>query len=697
MLTGIQRWLTSFFLALIISMPTHAAGFSASFDNADIGEFINTVSASLDKTIIIDPAVKGKVSVRSYKELNEEQYYQLFLSVLEVHGYVVIEQGKDILKVIRDKDGKTAALPLVSESLVSESLVSEKNSASDRLVTWVVPVNNVPVRELSPILRQLNASYGNVVHFNPANIIIITGHSANVQRLVSIIERIDRKGIKEVEVVQLQHTSATEMTRILTSIYLDKTSKSASMTTIVANEQGNQVILAGHADLLGRMKQLALQLDQERSAKTGNSRVFYLRYAKATDLKPVLEGAGELSGAGGKSKTSSSGKEFSINVHEQNNALVITAKPDMMKTLAGLIEELDIRRAQVMVEAIIAEVSDGDGINLSFQLANDKGSVMQFQDGSSVPIGEIIYGLKEAEPTKGTVVYEDGVKTENPDTPGDYTALANALSQVSGAAFSITSGDWTALLQAVTTSSKSNILSTPSLMTLDNQPAFFIVGDEVPTLTGSTSSSNNDNPYQTIERKQVGIKLQVTPQINEGDAVRLDIEQEVSKVNGQTPVDVTFSTRQVKTSVMVRSGDTVVIGGMIDDDVQESVSKVPLLGDIPVLGHLFRSTSSKTTKRNLMVFIRPTIVRDDDMLANVSASKYSLIRAEQLKQREIGISLMPDHQSPVLPEMTDAQKLIKQMREDMDLQGAEQKAEREKGKQESREPRVLSVRTGGDR
>ena len=680
-----RRWLATFFIALIVSAPTFAAGFSASFDNADIGEFINTVSASLGKTIIIDPSVKGKVSVRSFSELNEEQYYQLFLNVLEVNGFVAVEQDNNVLKVTRNKNGKTAPLPLVDS----------KGGPGDRMVTWVVPVNNVPVRELSPILRQLNASYGNVVHFNPANVIIITGHAGNVERLVSIIERIDQEGIKDVEVVRLNHTSATEMARILTSIYLNKGSKSGSMTTIVANEQSNQLVLAGQADLLQRMKKLAQQLDQERSSQSGNSRVFYLKYAKAKDLKPVLEGAGEQVNTGSKTKKTSK-SDFSINVHEQNNALVITAKPDMMKTMAGLIEALDIRRAQVMVEAIIAEVADGDGINLSLQLANNKGSVMQFQDGSSVPIGQLMYGLKEAEPTKGTtVISENGAKTINPDQPGDYTALANALSKVSGAAFSITSGDWTALLQAVSTSSKSNILSTPSLMTLDNQAASFIVGDEVPTLTGSTSSSNNDNPYQTIERKQVGVKLQVTPQINEGDAVRLDIEQEVSKVNGKTPVDITFATRQVKTSVMVRSGDTVVIGGLIDDDVQESISKVPLLGDIPLLGQLFRSTSSKKTKRNLMVFIRPTIVRDDDMLAQVSASKYSLIRAEQMNQNELGIAMMPEHDVPVLPAMTDAEKLIQQMREDMNRQAEQDAAAKMKQQQEAEVK--ARMRRGGDR
>ncbi|WP_461537643.1 type II secretion system secretin GspD [Spongorhabdus nitratireducens] len=643
--------------SLLFTLPSWAAGYAASFNNADIGEFINTVSAALGRTIIIDPAVKGKITVRSYDELTEEQYYQLFLGVLEVHGFAVLEQQNNILKVVRNKDSKTSALPLTSDT----------GNADDRLITWVLPVNNVPVRELSPILRQLNETYGAVVNFNPSNTLIMTGRAANIERLVSIVERIDQVGAKSVEVVSLQHTSPQEMARILTSVYLGKTD---TLTTVVANEQGNQVILSGSAVKIDRMKKLALQLDSERAVGAGNSRVFYLRYARAKDMEPVLEGAAEsyMQSAAGK-KTSS---KVSIEVHEQNNALVVTAPMELMNTLERLINELDIRRAQVMVEAIIAEVGEGDGINLSLQLASKDGSVIQFQDGSTVPIGEIAAAAVKARGEKGTTTTttkSDGtvITQTTPDKDGDYSALSSALGRLSGAAFAVTSGNWAALLQAVSTSSKSNVLSTPSLMTLDNQPAFFIVGDEVPTLTGSTSGSNNDNPYQTIERRQVGVKLQVTPQVNEGDAVRLDIEQEVSKVNGRTPVDVTFSTRQVKTSVMVRSGDTVVIGGLIDDDVQESVSKIPLLGDIPYVGQLFRSTSSKKTKRNLMVFIRPTIIRDDDMLKAVSASKYSLIRAEQLVQNEKGINMMPDHDVPVLPKkMTQAEELMQNLKQEQE-------------------------------
>ena len=462
------------------------------------------------------------------------------------------------------------------------------------------------------------------------NVLIITGRASNVERMINMIRNIDRVGARSVEVVNLNQTSAKEMTRILSSIYLGKSDKNSGLTTVVANEKGNQVIISGMPEMIGRMKAMALQLDAERSNNNGNNKVFYLRYARAETLKDVLDNAAQVA-----SSSKGSNKEYSITAHEDNNALVITAQPDMMKSLSSLIDKLDIRRAQVMVEAIIAEISDSDGINLSVQLAGKDG-LIQFNDGTTVPAGEIVRGISAANNSEG-----DGK---------DYTELAAVLSGLSGSAFAVSSGDWASLIQAVASATESNVLSTPSLMTLDNQPASFVVGDEVPTITGTRTGDNNDNPFQTIERRTVGVKLQVTPQINEGDAVRLDIEQEVSSVNGSTAVDVTFSTREVKTSVMVRSGDTVVISGMMDDNVQQSKSKVPLLGDIPILGHLFRSTSTRIVKRNLMVFIRPTIIRDDDMMRAVSADKYSLIRASQIDRKSRGIALMPSKDLPVLPE-----------------------------------------------
>ena len=645
--------------------------FSANFQNAKVEEFINTVSANLDKTIIVDPSVQGSITVRSYETLNEEQYYQFFLSVLEVHGFAVVEQPSGILKVVRDKEAKTSAIRVIDSS---------EPGAGDEMISWVMPVKNVPVRELSPILRQLNDTAGNVVHYDPSNILLMTGRAANIERLVNIVQRIDNAGGKTVEIINLKHGSANEMSRILRALNTESGGKGnvSGNPAIVADEVGNRLIISGESSQVLRIKNLISRLDAEQET-TGNTRVFYLRYAVAEDLKDVLEGVGQtvVAEQTGSQNTTTPGTNFSINVHEQTNALVVTAQPDMMGVLESVIQQLDIRRAQVLVEAIIVEVADGDGINLSMQLGSERGGLMQFQNGQTVPIGQIMYGLKKAEGEKGsTIIHDDGREVINPDKPGDYSVLAQALSGVSGAAFTASMGDWTALLQAVTSTSESNVLATPSLMTLDNEEASFIVGDEVPTLTGATSSANNDNPFQTIERREVGIKLSIKPQVNEGNAVKLDIEQEVSNINGTTPVDITFATRQVQTSVMVGSGDTVVIGGLIDENVQESESKVPLLGDIPFIGRLFRSTSNTVSKRNLMVFIRPTIIRDDHTLTEISGRKYGYMRARQLDRAAKGVDLMPNARIPVLSEDMSPQDILQETRRQMDENNAIKQARR---------------------
>ena len=649
---------------LLCINPVFAAEYSASFENADVSEFVNTVSAALNKTIILAPEVRGNITVRSYDTLNAEQYYQFFLSVLEVHGFAVVENN-NITKVIPSKNAKTSAIKVGNE---------DNPGVGDEFITWVLPVSNVPVRELSPLLRQLNDNAGNVVHYDPSNILLLTGRSSNVQRMADIVRRVDQAGNRSFAVIALEHASAAEMERIITTLTREGDSKSSRQATVVADERSNRLIVSGDSRQIQQTTRLVNRLDAEQKS-TGNTRVFYLRYARAEDIREVLEGVGQTVLAEKESSGSAArqnAQNFSINVHDQTNAVVVTAQPDMMSTLENVIKQLDIRRAQVLVEAIIVEVADGDGVNLSFQLANKNGSsLIQFSDGRTVPIGDIMYGLKEAETKPGNTIVDGDKTIENPEQPGDYSKLAEALSGISGAAFSVTSGDWTGLLQAVMSSSQSNVLSTPSLMTLDNEEASFIVGNEVPTLTGSTSSSNNDNPYQTVERREVGVKLNVKPQINEGDSVILDIVQEVSAINGQTNVDITFAKREVRTSVMARSGDTVVIGGLIDEDVQESESRVPILGSIPLIGRLFRSTSSSVSKRNLMVFIRPTIIREDGILNDISGKKYSLMRARQLDRREDGIRLMPDHQSPVLPEKLSNEDLLNKAREYLESSSSE--------------------------
>ncbi|NIY83382.1 type II secretion system secretin GspD [Vibrio hepatarius] len=645
-------WLLAGSLLTSPSLVT-ANEFSASFKGTDIQEFINIVGRNLEKTIIVDPSVRGKVDVRSYDMLSEEQYYSFFLNVLEVYGYAVVEMGNGVIKVVKSKDAKTSAIPVVGDGKVQ----------GDAVVTRVVAVKNVSVRELSPLLRQLNdnAGAGNVVHYDPANIILITGRAAVVNRLADIIKRVDQAGDKSIEVVELANASAAEMVRIVEALSKTdaKTTPEFLQPKLVADERTNAILISGDPQVRQRLRKLIKQLDVEMASK-GNNRVVYLKYAKAEDLVDVLKGVSDNLQAektqGGNVATAKRG-EVMIAAHPETNALVLTAPPDIMIALQDVIGQLDIRRAQVLIEALIVEMAEGDGINLGVQWGSlETGAVIQYSN-TGAPIGQVMVGLEEADDQTSTEYYTDNNGNRVPYSvteSGDYSTLASALSGVNGAALSLVMGDWTALLSAVATDSNSNILSSPSITVMDNGEASFIVGEEVPVITGSTAGSNNDNPFQTVDRKEVGIKLKVVPQINEGNSVQLNIEQEVSNVLGANgAVDVRFAKRQLNTSVMVEDGQMIVLGGLIDERALESESKVPLLGDIPVLGHLFKSTSTQVEKKNLMVFIKPTIIRDGVTADGITQRKYNFIRAEQLYKADQGLKLMDNENIPVLPRFGD--------------------------------------------
>ncbi|UNU31211.1 GspD family T2SS secretin variant ExeD [Aeromonas hydrophila] len=608
--------------ALMMAGSAWATEYSASFKNADIEEFINTVGKNLNKTIIIEPSVRGKINVRSYDLLNEDQYYQFFLSVLDVYGFAVVPMDNGVLKVVRSKDAKTSAIPVVDES---------NPGSGDEMVTRVVPVRNVSVRELAPLLRQLNdnAGGGNVVHYDPSNVLLITGRAAVVNRLVEVVRRVDKAGDQEVDIVKLKYASAGEMVRLVTNLNKDGNNQGGNTSLllapkVVADERTNSVVVSGEPKARARIIQMVHQLDRDLQSQ-GNTRVFYLKYGKAKDLVEVLKGVSssiEADKKGGAATTtggggaSIGGGKLAISADETTNALVITAQPDVMAELEQVVAKLDIRRAQVLVEAIIVEIADGDGLNLGVQWANTNGGGTQFTD-TNLPIGSVAIAAKD---------YQKN---------GTTTGLAELAKGFNGMAAGFYKGNWAALVTALSTNTKNDILSTPSIVTMDNKEASFNVGQEVPVQSGSQSSTTSDQVFNTIERKTVGTKLVVTPQINEGDSVLLNIEQEVSSVaqtqaTGTANLGPTFDTRTIKNAVLVKSGETVVLGGLMDEKTQEKVSKVPLLGDIPVLGYLFRSTNNSTSKRNLMVFIRPTILRDSDVYSGISSNKYSQFRSEQL-------------------------------------------------------------------
>ncbi|MBY7668828.1 type II secretion system secretin GspD [Vibrio anguillarum] len=657
-----KHWLnktTWLLMGGLLSSPLAMANdFSASFKGTDIQEFINIVGRNLEKTIIVDPSVRGKVDVRSYDTLNEEQYYSFFLNVLEVYGFAVVEMDNGVLKVIKSKDAKTSAIPVVGD---------EGKENGDSVITRVVAVRNVSVRELSPLLRQLidNAGAGNVVHYDPANIILITGRAAVVNRLADIIKRVDQAGDKDIEVVELSNASAAEMVRIVEALNKTTDAKNTPeflQPKLVADDRTNSILISGDPKVRARLKRLITQLDVEMATR-GNNRVIYLKNAKAEDLVDVLKGVSDNLQAekqsGQKTGQSSQRTEVMISAHAPTNSLIVTAPQDIMKELEDVVAQLDIRRAQVLIEALIVEMAEGDGINLGVQWGSlDNGSVIQYGNAGA-PIGKVMIGLEEAKDsvekkpirdssTGAIKYYEETTKK------GDYSTLASALGAVNGAAMSLVMGDWTALISAVSSDSNSNILSSPSITVMDNEEASFIVGEEVPVLTGSSAGANNDNPFQTVERKEVGIKLKVVPQINEGDSVQLKIEQEVSNVLGANgAVDVRFAKRQLNTSVIIQDGQMLVLGGLIDERAVESESKVPLLGDIPVLGYLFKSTSTQVEKKNLMVFIKPTIIRDGMTADGITQRKYNYIRAEQLYNADRGLKLMANDNIPVLPKFGD--------------------------------------------
>ncbi|WP_199689779.1 type II secretion system secretin GspD [Pectobacterium carotovorum] len=601
---------------LMASSLAWSAEFSASFKGTDIQEFINTVSKNLNKTVIIDPSVSGTITVRSYDMMNEEQYYQFFLSVLDVYGFTVIPMDNNVLKIIRSKDAKSTSMPLATD---------EQPGIGDEVVTRVVPVNNVAARDLAPLLRQLNdnAGAGSVVHYEPSNVLLMTGRAGVIQRLMTIVERVDQTGDRNVTSIPLSYASSTEVVKMVNELNkMDEKSALPGMLTanVVADERTNSVLVRGEPNSRQRVIDMIKQLDRQQAVQ-GNTKVIYLKYAKAADLVEVLTGVGDSIQTDQQNALPALRKDISIKAHEQTNSLIVNAAPDIMRDLEQVIAQLDIRRPQVLVEAIIAEVQDADGMNLGVQWANKNAGVTQFTN-TGLPITTMMAGADQFR--------RDG-------TLG--TAATTALGGFNGIAAGFYQGNWGMLMTALSSNSKNDILATPSIVTLDNMEATFNVGQEVPVLAGSQTTSG-DNVFQTVERKTVGIKLKVKPQINEGDSVLLEIEQEVSSVadaasSSSTNLGATFNTRTVNNAVLVSSGDTVVVGGLLDKSTNESANKVPLLGDIPVLGYLFRSNSTETKKRNLMLFIRPSIIRDRSQFQSASASKYHSFSAEENKQRNV--------------------------------------------------------------
>ncbi|CAH0992490.1 Secretin ExeD [Sinobacterium norvegicum] len=599
------------------------------FNNTDIQELIHFVADATGKTIIVDPKVTGKVKVVSVDPVGEDELYHLFLSVLDVHGYVAVESGGAI-RIVPAKSGRTEALPVV-----------ETPGANSEYITHVIQLENISAAKLVPVLRPLVAQQSHLAAYAPSNAIIIADTAANIQRIRQIIDSIDQAAVDKTDVVQLKHASAEDTVRMIELLDKeDAASKGGSQSSrvkLVADARTNSVLINGDEIQRNRIKALVKHLDTPLPT-SGNARVIYLEYANAIDVAEVLSkvtanmSKASANNAKGKTVTPTASTAV-IEADEATNALIVTANAGDLAMIEGIIEKLDIRRAQVLVEAIIVELSDEDGKDLGVEWMGQSG-VGFGSNVSSGLLGSIASGVEAADPTAG---------------------LATALAGTRGGTFGIADDDYVAIIRALEEKTNSNILSTPSLLTLDNSEAQIVVGKEVPFTTGSYTNDSGDssNPFTTIERKDVGITLKVTPQINEGGTVVLQIYQEISSLTGDASKvdasDIITNKRIIETSVLVDNGETVVLGGLIDERLDQVNSQIPLLGDIPWLGRLFRSDANKVVKSNLMIFLKPTIIRDVNSMNIASSKKYRDMREMQLGDKEEGVDLFDDDVMPLLP------------------------------------------------
>ncbi|WP_116368640.1 type II secretion system secretin GspD [Parahaliea mediterranea] len=656
------------FLAGLAVQPAAAQEFTVNLKETDIQELIKFVAEATGTTIVVDPSVKGKVKVVSAKPVTRDELYDLFLSILEVHGYTAVRSG-GVVRVIQSKDARSA--PVSVRDI-------KAGQGNDEYVTQVMKLENISAAKLIPVLRPLVPQQAHMAAYAPSNAIIISDIASNIDRISDIIKRMDRSAVQETDLIKLKYAVAEDVVRMLNQLNESEAQQGGGETEVllVADKRTNSVLISADELERARIRKLITHLDTPLE-QSGNVKVVYLEYAKADEIAEVLtrvmQNITQLD-PDDKQPRRSSGNTSTIEADVGTNSLIITADADEMAAIESVIHRLDIRRAQVLVEAIIVEMSldDSQELGLQWLFANDSGMF-----GSNVDAGDARARRIAAAVLPDGSGDDDDSGTDG-TTTGDFNvgALAGALAQSPGLSLGWgTVGEdlsMTVILNALSAKDNANILSTPSLLTLDNQEAFITVGQNVPFVTGNyTNTGSGDgvsNPFQTIERENVGITLTVTPHINEGDSVVLDIAQEVSSLTGASSVvnatDIITNERKLQTKVLAADGNIVVLGGLIKDDVQDGSQKVPLLGDIPLLGRLFRNDSERVVKTNLLIFIRPTIIRDDKALAGATAEKYRYIRAQQALRRERGMLYLDDESIPVLPEWEEQIKQLEQIRDE---------------------------------
>ena len=588
-----RKILTSFILLLLITSTAHAV--TLNLKNAELVTLIETVSQATGKNFIIGPNVQGTVNVISSKEIDNDELYHLFLSVLRVQGYIAVE-GENFTKILPQSNLKENSSFIASNS-------------SDVIVTTTIPITNVPANQMIPVLRPIISQFGLLAAYTPSNSIVVSDTQADIVRLNKVIADVDKEIDEDYEVLSLINTSAEEIAKVIKSLFPDN--QATIPLTLAVDKTSNQIIVGGAPAKRLKVRFLVKELDKAQNYE-GETSVVYLRYANAREILPILQNI-EIIAKDSVDSVSETIKT-SIQADESTNAIIITGSIAATNNIKNVIRLLDIRKAQVLIEAIIVELSSNDASELGIQWLAKGGN-----------------GI-------GLTNFNGAIPALLSATTGDASNVANAITNgVSFATGSFDSKDnngFGGLLNALAGSGKANILSTPSIVTLDNEEAMILVGQEVPFITNTEIKSVGSNPFQNFERKDVGLKLTVRPQINEGDTIRLNIEQEISSIlPGSNASDLVTSKREINTSVMVSNNKILVLGGLMDDTVIDSESKVPWFGDLPILGDAFTYKTKKSEKRNLLIFIRPTILTDQATADSVSSQKYKYIRAQQMLKK----------------------------------------------------------------
>ena len=574
--------------------------FILNYEDVDIKKVTQDIAQFSKKTIILDPRVKGKITIYSNANLDRDQVWNVYLRTIQVNGFSTISEN-GFLRVIPENEA-----------------TRDKNSnySSGDFETAVIPLINRSTEEILPMIKPITGRQAHLSSIPSVNSILLVDRSSNVERIRNLLVDLDKNNVAKITTIKLENLSSIEAVRILDRL---KTQNNPTINNFVAIPftPSNSVILSSNDFVAKNIRSTLNSLDKDITSDDTTD-VIYLKYAKAEDVAPILNSIASTF------VSETEGSKTVITYHEKTNSLIISSAEENLNSIKNIIAKLDIRRAQVLVEAIVVDLSEKAAKSLGVDTIYTGG------DDDSIPIG--VTRFSGTGPDLLSIAGASDDDTNVTVTTTAISSLLNTQGLVAGFG-DMTAGEnnFVGIINAIASDTDSNILSTPSILAMDNEPARLFIGQEIPITTGESLGTNNSNPFRTTSRQEVGIELEITPQIDEGTSVILNIKQGVSGIAGvaQSGTDLITNKREIETTVLVDNNQIIVLGGLIDEDVQEVVSKVPILGSIPLLGKLFQSSSKTTSKKNLMVFLKPTILIDSNTAQEISLEKYNFIKAQQ--------------------------------------------------------------------